>query len=71
VNEASPPPPEPPDDDEGHRNFVNLIAAIFVLGLAIAAVWVFKSLDAHRQTENCIASGRRDCIPLGDQPAER
>jgi hypothetical protein len=65
---ASPPTPEPPEE-EAHRNFVNLVAAIFVLILAIAAIWVFKALDEHRQIENCIASGRHDCIPLGDQPA--
>ena len=68
MSEAPPPGAEPPDD-EGHRNFVNLIAAIFVLLLAIAAIWLFKSLDEHRRIENCIASGRRDCIPIGDQPA--
>jgi hypothetical protein len=68
VIEASPPRPEPPED-QAHRNFVNLIAAVFVLVLAIAAIWVFKTLDEHRKLENCIASGRRDCLPLGDQPA--
>ena len=63
---AAPPPSQPPDDeeDERHRNFVNLIAVAFVLALAIAVIWVFKSLDDHRQTENCIASGRHDCIEL-------
>ena len=65
---ASPPTPEPPEDEE-HRNFVNLVAAIFVIILAIAAIWVFKALEEHRRIENCIASGRHDCIPLGDQPA--
>jgi hypothetical protein len=63
-------PTEPePQEDEAHRNFVNLIAAIFVLVLAIAAIWVFKALDEHRQIENCIASGRRDCINLIDPSA--
>jgi cytochrome b len=65
---GAPQSPQPPED-ETHRNLVNLIAAIFVLALAIAAIWVFKALDEHRQIENCIASGRRDCLPLGDQPS--
>lgn len=59
---------QPPEsqEDEAHRKFVNLIAAIFVLVLAIAAIWVFKTLDEHRRLENCVASGRRDCINLVD-----
>jgi hypothetical protein len=65
VSEGRPQPPEPPVD-EGHRNLVNLIAAIFVLVLAIVAIWVFKSLDEHRKLDNCLAAGRRDCLPLSD-----
>jgi hypothetical protein len=67
---ASPPTPEPPEDEE-HRNFVNLVAAIFIIVLAIAAFWVFKALDEHRRIENCIASGRHDCIELIEPAAGR
>jgi hypothetical protein len=70
VSAAPPQNPEPPED-EAHRKLVNLIAAIFVLLLAGAAIWVFKNLDEHRRIENCIASGRRDCIPIGDSSAGR
>jgi hypothetical protein len=60
---ATPQKPETPED-EAHRKLVNLIAAIFVLLLAGAAIWVFKSLDEHRKLDNCLASGRRDCAPI-------
>jgi hypothetical protein len=63
VSAAPPHKPETPED-EAHRKFVNLIAAIFVLLLAGAAIWVFKSLDEHRKLDNCLASGRRDCMPI-------
>ena len=66
---ATPPGPDPVDD-EAHRNLVNLLAAIFVIVLAIAAIWVFRALDERRRLENCLASGRRDCIEL-IEPASR
>jgi hypothetical protein len=63
VSEGRVSSPEPPED-EAHRKFVNLLAAIVILALAIAAVWVFKLLDDQRKLANCAASGRHDCIPL-------
>jgi hypothetical protein len=63
VSEGRVPSPEPPEE-EAHRKFVNLLAAIVILALAIAAVWVFKALDDQRKLANCAASGRRDCLTL-------
>jgi hypothetical protein len=68
---APPPPNSEPPEDLAHRNFVNLVAAIFLIILAIAAIWVVKTLDEHRRIENCIASGRRDCLILVDPNADR
>ena len=48
-------------DERGHRVFVNLAAAAFLLALAIAVIWVVMALDAHRKLENCLNSGRRNC----------
>jgi hypothetical protein len=63
AGEGSSPSPEPPEQ-EAHRKLVNLLAAIVILTLAIAAIWVFKLLDDQRKLANCAASGRRDCLPL-------
>jgi hypothetical protein len=56
---------KPPDADEPeerrHRLFVNLVAAAFLLALAIAVVWVVMALDAQRKLQNCLNSGRRNC----------
>jgi hypothetical protein len=49
-------------DERRHRVFVNLVAAIAVLVLAIAAFWLMKTLDERRKLENCLMSGRRDCL---------
>lgn len=63
---AGPPPKPELPEDQAHRTLVNLIAAVFVLVLAIAAFWLLKTLDERRRLENCLASGRRDCIPIED-----
>ncbi|HXW19020.1 MAG TPA: hypothetical protein VEK35_00775 [Roseiarcus sp.] len=67
----APPPDAEPPEDEAHRNFVNLLAAIFVIVLAIAAIWLVKTLDERRRIENCVESGRRDCLELVEPAARR
>jgi cytochrome b len=68
---SQPPPNAEPPEDEAHRNLVNLLAAIFVIILAIAAIWVVRTLDERRRLENCLASGRRDCLELIEPAAGR
>jgi hypothetical protein len=51
-------------EDRQHRVFVNLAAAVAVLVLALAAFWLMKTLDERRKLENCLSSGRRDCVEL-------
>jgi hypothetical protein len=48
-------------EERQHRVFVNLVAAAFLLALAIAIVWVVMTLDSRRKLENCLNSGRRNC----------
>ena len=47
-----------------YRTFVNLVVAVFLLLLAIAIIWVLKSLDDNRRLQNCLNSGRRNCVEL-------
>jgi hypothetical protein len=66
-------PEEPPDLDSEtpnyeHRTFVNLLAAAFLLLLALGAAYVLITMDQQRKLERCIASGRRDCAPLQTPP---
>ena len=53
---------EPPDEEE--RGRPNIIALVFIVALFAGAYWVFNLLERHREIENCIASGRRDCIEI-------
>lgn len=62
LREAPKPPPEPPEEDNSDR--VTIVAVIFVVLLTLGAIWVFKSLQFHNDVENCIASGRRNCIDI-------
>jgi len=61
------PEPDGPHDDED-RSRANIVAIVFILVLYVGAFWLFKSLQSHREIENCIASGRRDCIDLTAKP---
>ena len=55
------------EHERRHRTFVNLVVAAFLLLLAIAIVWVFRSLDDQRKLQNCLNSGRRNCVDLEQQ----
>jgi hypothetical protein len=64
-------PPDAPEIDEG-RGRANLAAGIFIVALLVGGYWLFRELERYRETDNCIASGRRDCIPLTlDDPKAR
>jgi len=53
---------EPPDDDGPGRS--NIAALVVIVVLFAGAYWVFNLLERHREIQNCIASGRRDCIEI-------
>ena len=50
--------------DYGHRHFVNLAAAAFVLMLAMLAVWAIKTIDEQESLRKCFSSGRKDCVRI-------
>ena len=58
----------PPEDDhgDGRSSRRNLIALLFIALLLAGGYWLFAAFEKHREIGNCIASGRRDCIPLAD-----
>jgi hypothetical protein len=66
-------PPQPlrgsdDDTDYQHRNFINLVAAIAVLAIAIGVVWVVKTIEAEEDLNRCFESGRRDCVTIEAPP---
>jgi hypothetical protein len=60
--------PQPPDDDEDDRNRRRntvLVFAVVVL-LAVGGVWLVNRLIAMHDLQNCLDSGRTNCMPVHD-----
>ncbi len=58
-----------PDEDDAPRGRANIAALVFIVLLFAGAYWLFQLLEHHREIQNCIASGRRDCIDLTGEGA--
>lgn len=58
------------DVDYGHRHFINLLSAAFLLLLAVAMAWTVKALDQQESTRKCLASGRKDCVTIVAPPGD-
>ena len=50
--------------EEENQDGVNIVAVLFVIALALGGIWLFNKLIEHNEIENCIASGRHDCVKL-------
>jgi hypothetical protein len=57
------PPSSPPEDERDHRaaTVFLLVAAALLIGVG---VWLVDAMIAARRADECIAAGRRNCIPL-------
>ena len=55
--------PNTPDEDLARRR-QTLAAGVVVLLLFLGGWWLMSELQHHREVQDCLASGRRDCIPL-------
>jgi hypothetical protein len=57
---------QPGDDheNEGGGSRQTIAAAVVIAVLVIAGWWLMAELQHHRDVQNCIESGRRDCIPI-------
>jgi hypothetical protein len=53
---------QPDEDLAGRRQ--TLAAAIVIALLLIGGWWLMSTLQHHRDVGDCIASGRRDCVPV-------
>ena len=57
---------QPGDDpeNEGGGSRQTIAAAVVIAVLVIAGWWLMSELQRHSDVQNCIQSGRRDCIPI-------
>lgn len=53
--------PQPPSGPNMRGNVAALVAILLV---AAALFWVMSATRGHNALQNCIDSGRRDCIPI-------
>jgi hypothetical protein len=60
--------PQPPDDDEddGNRRRNTVLVFAVVVLLAVGGVWLVNRLIAMRDLQNCLESGRTNCMPVHD-----
>ncbi len=56
--------------DYKHRARVNLIATLGIGALVLFAIFTTKLFFDHEKMENCINSGRRNCVDLNVAPRE-
>lgn len=52
-----------PEDDR-HRMLVNAAAAVLVVGLIGAGLWLASEMAQIRKNQDCVLSGRRNCAPI-------
>jgi hypothetical protein len=63
LQNRKPPPDDGADEDRSRGNLIALVLIVLLLG---GGYWLFAALEKHREIGDCIASGRRDCVPLSD-----
>jgi hypothetical protein len=59
------------EDNYRHRMMVNLAALVVTVVLAIAGGWLALQMAELRKKEDCVLSGRRNCMPIDVNTLER
>jgi hypothetical protein len=57
--------------DEENRTLVNIVLAIGFVLLVGGGIWLVDAMLDARRADECISSGRRNCIPLDVPPRQR
>jgi len=52
------------DEDYRHRMVVNVVGLAFCILLAIAGVWLVNEFAEMKRIQDCVLSGRSNCVPL-------
>jgi hypothetical protein len=62
-------PRQQPDEvDYAQRDFINLVATIFLLVLALCISWTVRAVTEQERQLRCVESGRRDCVQIVTPP---
>ena len=57
-----------PEDEAADRRLANIVIVVGLALLIGSGWWLANALFEARKADNCISSGRRNCVPL-DVPA--
>ena len=55
---------QPDDEDERDRRSTNIFLAVFFVAIVGAGLWLVNAMVAQRDIDNCVAQGRRNCVPI-------
>ena len=55
---------EPDTTDYAHRTFVNLLATVMLLLIALAVIWTIREIEAQEKLRICLDTGQRECVQL-------
>ena len=59
---------DPDDEDESDRRLANIVLAVGFVLLVGGGIWLANAMIDARKADECISSGRRNCVPI-DAPA--
>jgi hypothetical protein len=52
------------DDNGTRRTLANLVGLVLVVGLIATGIWLAHAIADMRRGEDCVLSGRRNCMPI-------
>jgi hypothetical protein len=71
MNDPRPEPPKKVDTtDYKERSRKNLIAGVALTAMLAFFIYAAKLFYEHEKMQNCIDSGRRNCVDFGSVPRE-
>jgi len=62
------PDDRPPTEEERRRS--NLILLLVAVGVVVIGVWLVNWLIDQRKLQECLESGRHNCVPVNIQDRE-
>jgi hypothetical protein len=59
---------DPDEEDESDRRLTNIVLAVGFVVLVGAGIWLANAMIDARKADECISSGRRNCVPIEVPP---
>jgi len=59
---------DPDEESERDRRLANIVLAVGFVVLVGAGIWLANAMIDARKADECISSGRRNCVPIQVPP---